>query len=291
MRTPMRRLGVALKHRLRVAKLEALWAITSKTAWLDRARQHRWVFVAGCNRSGKTSLANLLRNHPSVTVIGNANSHTNALPSSESEACSHIWTEKLERFRLIEGDDPAPTARLAFDWLHHARRARPLIVLESDLPAIQMRWLQQVFPDTRFIGVVRNGYAVAEGIRMKEGYPIDRCARQWSVANSVMLRDATLVRHFMLVKYETFVAEPMKVAGDVARFIGIDAAPLKPFAVNGWRLGNTDRQPSVLRDDNSTLLARLTPSEIGLIATNARDMLDRLGYEAPTRGIPCHDRA
>jgi hypothetical protein len=169
-----------------------------------------------------------------------------------------------------------------FDWLHYVGRPRSVIVLESDLPAIQMRWLQEAFPDTRFIGVVRNGYAVAQGLRLKEGYTIDRCARHWNVANTVMLRDAPYIRRFMLVRYENFVTDPMTVARDVASFIGIDPAPVYPRILSGWRLGNTDLQPSLLHDGNPALFAQLTPNDISTITTNARDMLTELGYSSLT---------
>ena len=36
-----------------------------------------------------------------------------------------------------------------------------------------MRWLQEVFPNSCFIGVVRNGFAVAEGIKRKGEKPVE----------------------------------------------------------------------------------------------------------------------
>jgi hypothetical protein len=166
--------------------------------------------------------------------------------------------------------------------MHSSETSRPVIILESDLPAVQMRWLQVVIPNSRFIGVVRNGYAVAEGLRLKEGYGIERCARQWNTANEVMLQDASKVQHFMLVRYEDFVTQPMAIAEQLASFIGIDADPLRPLVVTGWCLGNTDQAPTTLRDANPELFTRLSPADVATIRGHAQPMLDELGYGPPT---------
>jgi sulfotransferase family protein len=269
--------GAARSLRRR-ARLTARWWSGPRAAWLVEARRHRWVFVTGCNRSGKTTVANLLGQHPDVTVIPNASSHTRALPSSDREGCPHVWTEKLERFRLTECDSRRPAARLAFDWLHHAPVARPVMVVESDLHAVQMRWLQGIFPDARFIGMVRNGYAVAEGLRLKEGYAIERCARHWRRASELMLADARVVRAFHLVRYEDFVQRPREVAVALADFAGVDAAPLLRATELGWRLGNTDTSASRLRDANPELIDALEVADVQAITVTAFDMLQRLEY-------------
>ena len=74
--------------------------------------------------------------------------------------------------------------------------------------------------------MVRNGYAVAEGIRIKEGYPIERCARHWAIANRVMLDDAEYVRNFKLLRYEEFTQGPSALVRELARWIGLDGPPV-----------------------------------------------------------------
>jgi len=270
----------AVWRRIRSLALHALW-FGSKTRWLQAAQRHDWVFVAGCNRSGKTTISNLFRNHPEVSVIPNANMHTRALPESSREGCPHIWAERLERFRLTETDAIEPAYRLAFDWLHFYPRPRRVIMVESDLPAIQMRWLQEVFSNARLVAVVRNGYAVAEGLRMKEGYAIDRCARQWRLSTAVMLNDEPFIRAFHLVHYEEFVERPEAVTRKLCSFLGLDPSPLLPLLGSGWRLGNNDPTVSLLRDGNRELIGRLTSEELSVIRQNAADVLDRCGYTMP----------
>ncbi len=268
---------------LRRLWFEWLWRTTSGQRWLERARSHEWVFVAGCNRSGKTTLANLIGQHLDVSVIPNANTHTRALPESTREGCPHVWVEKLERFRLTETDDRTPMTRLAFDWLCYHRNPRRMLVLESDIPAIQMRWLQEVFPGAALVGVVRNGFSVAEGLRRKEGYSIDRCARQWATSTRIMLEDAPRLHRFHLVRYEDLVARPIEVVNSLCHFLGLDPDSLIPFIERGWRMGNTDRHVSILRDGNAELIRSLSRDDIARIAENASGMLVTLGYSVPAQ--------
>jgi hypothetical protein len=61
-----------------------------------------------------------------------------------------------------------PVPRLLFDWLEAlGTPLSPRILEKTTANAVRMRWLHQAFPRSAFIGVVRNGYAVAEGIRRK----------------------------------------------------------------------------------------------------------------------------
>jgi hypothetical protein len=268
---------------VRRAWLELIWQFSTRQSWIRRAEAHNWVFVSGCNRSGKTTLSNLFRNHPQVSVIPNANTHTHAVPESTREGCPHIWAEQLERFRLTEASSRAPAARLIFDWLHYYQAPHSTIVLESDIPAVQMRWLQEVFPNPAFICVVRDGYAVAEALRLKEGYVIERCARQWAVSNSAMLEDLPHIRRACLIRYEDFVEQPRQVVSQLCDFLQLDASPLLPLVEQGWLLGNVDRNRSRLRNCNQELTGTLTEAEIMAIRENAGPMLDRLGYLEPVR--------
>ncbi len=272
------RLYNVVTHRSQWLRQELVWAALPRARWLAHAQARRWIFVNGCNRSGKTTLSNLLRHHPSVSVIGNANSKTRALPNSETLGCRHAWAERLDVFHRTETSDRSPATRLAFDWLALADPANEIIVVESDLPAVQMRWLQGIFSDSYFIGVVRNAYAVAAALRLKEGYAIDRCARQWARSNETMLADAPFVRNFHLVRYEDFVARPLEVTEKISGFAGLDQEPLRTIVKVGWRLGNTDTRPSTLRNANPELISALTAEDRALIATHASAVLVNLGY-------------
>ncbi len=103
-----------------------------------------------------------------------------------------------------------------------------------------------------------------------------------------MLDDAKYVRNFRLVRYEQFVDDPLGVTEELAGFIGINPAPLRPVVLNGWRFGNMDSKPSKLRNANPDLIGRLSSQEIALITVVASEMLEHLGYDS-VQGVQTTD--
>jgi hypothetical protein len=170
------------------------------------------------------------------------------------------------------------------------REDRQTLVIESDLAVSQISWLQEVFPDAAFVGIVRDGYAVSEAIRMKEGYAIERCARHWARVNEMLMRDAAGLRRFLPLRYEELARDPERTVERLAGFLGLDMEVVRPRVREGWRLGNTDSGPSRVRDANGELHARLTADDRRRIEAEAGETLARLGY-APASAPGGPDRA
>jgi hypothetical protein len=165
-----------------------------------------------------------------------------------------------------------------FDWLFLAGAASEIIVIEADITAVQMRWLQSILPHSYFIGMVRHAYAVVPALRLKEQYSIDRCAKQWARSNEAMLADAPFVRHFHLVRYEDFVTYPFDIVESIASFASLQVDPLQNAIQTGWRFGNTDTRTSTLRNANPELFTRLGPDDRAQVLIHCRLMLHTLGY-------------
>jgi hypothetical protein len=93
-----------------------------------------------------------------------------------------------------------------------------------------------------------------------------------------MLDDAKYVRNFRVLRYEQFVARPDDMAADLLDRIGLDARPLAPFLAHGWRLQNTNVEPSRLRNANAELIAALSTEDCARVVVDAGELLERLGY-------------
>jgi hypothetical protein len=130
---------------------------------------------------------------------------------------------------------------------------------------------------------VRNGYAVAEGIRrkaephhLKEGWPLSLCARQWERSYEVLVEDAAYLNKVLWVKYEDLAADPAAEIKRVLEFAGLSVPDLSGFINQSY--GVHERNEPI-RDMNPESIARLTPEERRLITEQARPMLERFGYE------------
>jgi hypothetical protein len=143
------------------------------------------------------------------------------------------------------------------------------------------------FQPAYFIYIVRNGYAVAEGIQRKaqprrwgnpafdEAYPIELCARQWRRSDEVVSKGRSDVDRFMTIRYEDFTEDPAAVLAHVTNFL--DLSPL-PDEVAGrtWDVHGYDEP---IRNRNTRSYQRLSEQEVDRIQTEAGDILKKSSYD------------
>lgn len=124
------------------------------------------VFVLGCGRSGKSTLAALLSAHAQVVYL-NEPRHLwfSAFPQSD------IWTARAHarggRIVLDETDFTAARARRLrrLFQLQALRNDGSIVVEELAINSFRIGLIRQVFPHARFIHVYRNGLEVADLIQ------------------------------------------------------------------------------------------------------------------------------
>jgi len=250
--------------------------------WREMARSHRWVFIIGCNNSGTSLLQRLLELTGGVsTFAAEGQLYTRAVRRDRKRGYSRVWSEYLEELRLGRADSLRQAPRLVHDWMNNLPRPiRPVIVEKTPANAARTEWLQKVFPNACFIGLVRNGYAVSEGIRRKAQQPIDSGARHWSAVNRLMLTTAAGLDRYLEVRYEELADRPAATMSRICEFIGID---------NGMAEGAAGRGESQARDAMTTVfgpvhncnqetIERLSNVDISIITAQAGEMLDFFGY-------------
>jgi hypothetical protein len=248
--------------------------------WREMAREYKWVFVLGCNNSGTTLMSNVLKLHPTISELPlEGQKLTKAVPSPELIGCPRLWTERLDAFRLTEGDNVFNKALLVYDWITYKKKPSTEFLLEKSPPnTLRSRWLQEVFGNCYFIGLVRNGYAVCEGIRRRSGHPLERCARHWNLANKIMLEDSQFLDHFKPLTYEELTQDPVATLSSLSDFLGIDKTPFNFIVEKKFLIQNIDGTPSRIRDFNASSLSRLSAEDKATITLHAGELLERFEY-------------
>lgn len=267
---------------LHVREKDVLWLVHGRTqeAKLQELRErHEWVMVVGCNNSGTTLLHDVLAASGLFSYMQHEGQrYTRALLPARRRGHERVWTEHLEDLRLDETGSLDCVPRLVFDWsLELSAPLMPRILEKTPANAVRMRWLQRAFPRSSFIGIVRNGYAVVEGIKRKGGKDVRRGARHWRRVNEVMLDDAPHLQRFLLVRYEDFVHQPHETLERLAGFLGVPAADLEQgFARVDARFARDSRRG--IEDMNARCIERLSAEELRIITAEAGDLLRRFGY-------------
>lgn len=242
----------------------------------------RWAFIVGCTNSGNTLLHRLLARHSQIaTMKREGQFHTDQLPVPRELGLPRLWALSPELFALGTGDsggvDPE---RLRCDWLQAMNDPRRRVLLDkTPVNVLRIPWLARHFEGATFIGMVRDGYAVAEGIRRRAGHPVALGARQWCLCNEALLDRFAPIdeRRKLLVRYEELCRDPVGVLERLAALLGIDNRPIGSIARRPSVRVHGERGP--IADRDAEAIGRLSPADLEVVTAEAGVMLRRLGYQ------------
>jgi Sulfotransferase family len=283
---PLRQSFWSIRHGVPRRLHDLRWMLASKTylaRWTDQRLQlgeHYWLFILGCNNSGTTLLNKILDCHPQIRALpSEGNDFTRALPNASRMGLSRVFTQRLDLFRWTEADDPAPAARAKYDWAYYYER-RPGVLLEkTPWNSLRARWLQHNFRPSRFLIIVRNPYAVCEGIMRRKGHNAEAAATHWRTLHEILLQDMPHLDHCQLFRYEDLCAD---VPGQLERFeefLELDLPFDRNLSQRQFRTNNIDNKPSPIEDFNKNSLERLGAEDIGIITSIAGSIMRQFGYE------------
>jgi hypothetical protein len=248
----------------------------------------KWVFVVGCYNSGTTLLHDLIGLHPDVATLPREGvRYTAELSRPEDYGWTRMWSECVDRIALAPQREPDRARTIVADWspLFDSRRRVFLEKSISNLP--RMEWLDLNFAHAYFVGIIRNPYAVAEGIRRHarprppvsdrfgDRYPIELPARQWLVANTMLMDRSQHVERFTLLRYEDLVTEPVVSLGKVFRFL---EEPIPPMTFEAGALSVGGGHMPIAGTTNETSVARLTDDDLAAINAVVASHTERFGY-------------
>lgn len=262
----------------------------------DVLEPDRWIFIVGCYNSGTTLLARVLASHPDVAGLpGEGVFYTDVLPHPEAFGWTRMWCRCQDSMRLApEGLSGEKVDRIKRQWSLLYPRRVPNLLDKSVANTTRMPFLQRHFAPAHFVHIVRNGYAVAEGIRRKgdprkwgnlsypDGYPISLAAEQWVASNEVVERDAPRLERFHQLTYEELTADPDGELAKLTDFLGIVPLP-RSVSSSMWELqGRTGR----IENQNIRSFRNLSPADLDEIEGVAGGWLERLNYPRPPVHAP-----
>lgn len=248
---------------------------------------HNWCFIVGCNNSGTSLLQSMLEKSGKVSTLQREGQHyTNVLPRGSRKGHERVWSEFIDELRLLEDSPKSIVPQLLHDWMREFEKpVKETIVEKTTLNACRMRWLQEVFPKSRFVGVVRNGYAVVEGIRRKGHKDVVRGARHWNLVNKIMIEDARKINNFLIVRYEDMIHRQKETIEQLAEFIGLELSDFDEAMEAEYSFATVSGSGSQsIRDFNQDSIRRLSKEDVDAIHREAQEMLTYFNYSVTGAG-------
>lgn len=261
----------------------------------QQAVPHRHVFVAGLHRSGTTPLARLLAGHPQVSGFsgtGVTEDEGQHLQSVYPAARTHGGAGRFAfspAAHLTEDSPlavPASREALLAQWSPHWDLSRPVLVEKSPPNLVMTRFLQALFPEARFVVVVRHPVVVALSTSKWTGMTsLRRLLEHWLTAHELFLEDAAHLRRVHVVLYEHLVNDPAGTLAGVGDFLDLEG-PVPHESVDARRSSEYEQRWAQLQASRNPLhrrALRRTRDELG-------ERVRRFGYElddlSVARGLP-----
>lgn len=189
------------------------------------------VFVGGLHRSGTTLLASVLGSHPQLSGFEQTGAPENegqhlqtVLPTDEQYGGPGRFAFAAAA-HLTEASPyaaPEPARRLGAQWSRYWDLSCPVLLEKSPPNLVRFRYLQRVFPGSRFILAIRHPVPVTLSTRKWSPALTHRqLIEHWLHAHEIAFADARFLRHFTVVRYEDLMSDPAATMSQVAAFIGV----------------------------------------------------------------------
>lgn len=243
------------------------------------------IFITGCTNSGTGFLRFLLSKHPEISTLMEEGQHySKHLPHDHQfkHVKNRLFSLYPEIYRWFKGEVKKRNGKqIKQDFYKNWDLSKKYLMEKSAHHMIRLEFSNEIFKPCKFIGVVRNGFVVTEGLVRRKGHDIKLCAKHWNRANKIMIEDARKVEGFHLVSYEALVASPQIIINDIFNFIGLD-----PIEVDTNekipRQNIFGRKTHFTLNDspdfNQLSLDSLTDKQEDMIKKEAGEMLSYFGY-------------
>ncbi len=258
----------------------------------------RMIFNVGARRSGTFWLQRLVTAHPSVGAV-----------PSETHLLSHGIAPLLERF---QHEDPLSTevGRVYVDREQLMDATRDFcdavfcqfrgdadrVAERTPLHVFHLDLLAEIYPDARYVHIIRDGRDVARSIASQAWGPetVAEAAREWREAVEAARSSRLGQDRLFEVRYEELLADP---GAHLERLYGwldlpTTEADLAYPLTESRRALNVDQRGGGV--GTAKWRAVFAPADLAAFEREAGDLLDELGYPRQTalaRPIPLRKRA
>ena len=247
-----------------------------------------WVFVLGCYNSGTTLLARLLGCHGAIGGLPKEGAALSPdLPRPEDLGWTRMWVECRDYLSMPSHQGDRLARNIRRDWSLFAKGGDRLMLEKSISNLPRAVWLAEHFAPARFIGIIRDPYAVCEGIRRKarprhpavahfpDGYDVAQTARQWLAANRELERLAREDLDVHMIRYESLVSDPVETLAAAFAHLDLECPAMS------WSQGTLDLAGIrfTLTNMNAGSGARLSEQDFASINATLGDAVETFGYK------------
>lgn len=190
-----------------------------------------FVFICGLHRGGTSLFFRILKEHPQVSGFKN----TGVLQDEGQFLQSVYLPARAYGGPGKFGFDPAAhltenstlvtesnREKLLQEWAPHWDTSKPFLIEKSPPNLIRSRFLQAMFDQSKFIVLRRHPIPVALATQKWSKNSLYSLIRHWIVCHQIWESDKPFIKHYIEIKYEQLLADPLNEFNRICSFIGLD---------------------------------------------------------------------
>jgi hypothetical protein len=195
--------------------------------------KHTFVFVGGLHRSGTTMVADCLRMHPEVSGFHDTPNKHN-MDEGQQLQTVYLPDDKLggpgryafrRAGRLTETSSLVTEAnrKKIFEELsRYWDLSKPILMEKTPSTITRTRFMQALFPDSRFIIIRRHPVAATCATMKWKRIPVFLVMLHWFYCYGIMQRDKAFLRKCIFLTYEEFCNNPRAELEKIFSFMGLE---------------------------------------------------------------------
>ena len=190
-----------------------------------------FIFLAGLHRSGTSLLHEIIRNHPEISGFSGT-----GVPEDEGQHLQSIYEPAktfggpgkfvfdhrsyMDELHPLATDENA--AKIFDQWSHHFDLSCKHLIEKSPPNIVRTRFLQKLFPNSKFIVILRHPLAIAYATQKWSKTTIPSLLEHSLLAYETFFKDMSTLHSVFILRYEEFVLEPQKTIDNVFNYLGLE---------------------------------------------------------------------
>lgn len=197
---------------------------------------HQYIFITGLHRSGTSILFQCLRANPHMSgfrdtgVPEDEGQHlqTVFLPASAYGGPGKFgFNRKSHLTEMSNLVSDYNRSQLFNEWKKYWDLSKPILLEKSPINLLQMRFLQELFPNSYFIVIIRHPLATSYATQKWSKTSICSLIKHWLVCHETFLQDRQYINRLLTLKYENFVAVPQQTMDKIYSFLGLSSEDIQ----------------------------------------------------------------
>lgn len=195
-----------------------------------------FIFLAGLHRSGTTLIHKIMRDHPDVSGFSNTGVHADegmflqtvyktAKPYGGPGKFAFNSEAYMNELHPLSNEKNA--IKVFQEWSQYYDLKSQFLLEKSPPNLIRTRFLQSLFPESKFVVILRHPLAVAYATqKWQKRTSIISLIRHSILAYEIFYNDMPNLNSKHVIRYEDFIQEPQKTIDNIFAYIGLPSVEI-----------------------------------------------------------------